>query len=56
MDKIAYNAYEVSQLLGISKTTVYDLCRQGVIPSMQLGHRIVIPIKQFNLWLEKECI
>lgn len=56
MDKIAYNANEVSQLLGISKTTVYDLCRKGEIPSMQLGHRIVIPIKQFNLWLDKGVI
>lgn len=56
MEKIAYNANEVSQLLGISKTSVYDLCRKGVIPSMQLGHRIVVPIKQFNIWLEKGCI
>ena len=43
-------------MLGISRTSAYTLCKNGVIPSMQLGKRIVIPISTFNDWLEKGAL
>ncbi|MBS6715341.1 MAG: helix-turn-helix domain-containing protein [Dialister sp.] len=54
MDKITYSAYEVSKLLGISTPSVYSLCRQGKIPCIKLGGRILIPRKQFSDWLDNE--
>ncbi|WP_353806985.1 helix-turn-helix domain-containing protein [Dialister sp.] len=54
LDKITYSAYEVSKLLGISTPSVYSLCRQGKIPCIKLGGRILIPRKQFSDWLDNE--
>lgn len=34
---------EVAKLLGISKTTIYELTRTGQIPSIKWGKRILIP-------------
>ena len=50
---LVYTVAEVAQLLGISRTSAYTFCKNGVIPSMQLGKRIIIPISRFNDWFEK---
>jgi len=34
---------ETARLLRLSKTTVYDQIRQGSVPSIRLGKRILIP-------------
>lgn len=52
LEKRTYNALEVAAMLGISKSKVYDLIRQGVIPSLKLGSRVVIPKQKFDEWLD----
>ncbi len=34
---------ETAKLLRLSKTTVYDQIRQGTIPNIRIGKRILIP-------------
>ena len=34
---------ETAKLLRLSKTTVYDQIRQGTIPNIRLGKRILVP-------------
>jgi excisionase family DNA binding protein len=34
---------DAAKLLGISRGLAYELVRQGVIPSIRLGRRLVIP-------------
>ncbi len=34
---------ETAKLLRLSKTTVYDQIRQGAIPNIRMGKRILIP-------------
>ena len=52
LEKRTYNAVEVAAMLGISKSKVYDLIRQGVIPSLKLGSRVVIPKSKFDEWVD----
>jgi len=40
---LVLTAGETARLLRLSKTTVYDQIRQGSIPSIRLGKRILIP-------------
>ena len=43
---------EVRELLGgISRNTVYSLLRQGQIPSVRCGRRILIPRQRLMRWL-----
>lgn len=46
-----YSVAQVAHKLGISKTHAFKLCKDGVIPNLRLGRRIVIGIERFNLWL-----
>jgi len=43
---------EAAQLLGISRGLGYELVRQGVIPSLRLGRRLVVPRKRLVALVE----
>ncbi len=44
---------EAADILGISRSTAYELVRQGRIPSVRLGRRIVIPLTSLLRMLEQ---
>ncbi|MHB0912081.1 MAG: helix-turn-helix domain-containing protein [Armatimonadota bacterium] len=41
--KLTYSVEEVARLLGISVNSSYDAVRQGEIPSIRIGRRILVP-------------
>jgi excisionase family DNA binding protein len=42
---------EAAQRLGISRALAYELVGRGVLPSLRLGRRIVIPITALDALL-----
>ena len=42
---------ETAEIVGISRNRTYELCAEGVIPSLRLGGRIVIPRIALEQWL-----
>jgi excisionase family DNA binding protein len=38
-----YTVAEVAKILGIGRNTAYEVCRNGEIPTIRLGGRILIP-------------
>ena len=42
MDKKAYSVAEAAPVLGISKTTLYELVNAGVIPTFSIGAKTLI--------------
>ena len=43
MDLLTLTVAETAKVLGISRNLAYQLVRQGDIPSLRLGRRIVVP-------------
>ena len=48
-------AREVQAALGISKNKAYNLVNSEGFPKLRLGRRIVVPVKQFEAWIEKQA-
>ena len=46
------NARMVSQLLGVSQSSAYELIHQEGFPSMRIGSRWVVPREEFRVWVE----
>lgn len=44
---------EAAKLLGISRNHGYELARQGKLPVIRLGKRLIIPRIGFEKWLEE---
>ena len=42
-ESLVLNVPEAGRLLNLSRATAYSLCRQGVIPTIRLGRRLVVP-------------
>ena len=47
------NAETISELLGISLTTVYEMMHQKDFPVLRVGNRMVVPKEKFKEWVEK---
>lgn len=37
---------EAAELIGISRTTAYELAQSGELPTVRLGRRILVPVNQ----------
>lgn len=52
-NKLTYSVTEVSNLLGFSRTSVYEAVRTGQIPSVTFGRRIFVPRVTLEKMLNK---
>lgn len=53
MEKRIYQITEIAEILGISKSYVYQLIKEEKIPVVKLGRRIIIPKPKFDAWFEQ---
>ena len=51
-DKITYTVDEIQDILGIGRSSAYNLVKQKVFPSVRIGRAIRIPVKPFQDWLK----
>jgi excisionase family DNA binding protein len=43
---------EAASALGVSRTTIYKLAKDGSLPTIKLGSRVLVPIAALNKLLE----
>jgi len=43
---------ETATLLRISLNRAYELCRQGIIPNIRLGRRVIVVRRVLDDWLD----
>ena len=47
------NASMVSQVLGVSPSSGYELMHESGFPVLKIGNRIVVPKEKFIQWVEQ---
>lgn len=45
---------DLQKTLGVSRGHAYELVARADFPALRIGKRIVIPVKQFEDWVEKQ--
>ena len=53
MERELLRVNEVAQILGLGRTTTYELIRTRVIPSIRLGKTLRVPEKALREYIEK---
>ena len=48
------NAELVSQVLGVSISSTYELMHEKAFPSVRIGSRFVVPKDKFRQWVEQQ--
>jgi excisionase family DNA binding protein len=51
-ERLTLTVDEAAELLGVSRSTAYSLVRQGELPSLRLGRRIVVPVRRLLALLD----
>ncbi len=55
VERLAYRPKELPALTGIGQGRIYELIAQGVLPSMTIGRRILIPADALKRFLNGEA-
>ena len=45
---------EVQKALGISRNSAYTLVSRSDFPALHVGKRILVPVKQFEAWVDRQ--
>ncbi len=56
MEKLLLKPSEVTQILGIGRSLVYELIARKEIPSIRLGRCIRVPSESLQQWLKDQEI
>ena len=48
------NAELISQVLGVSISSAYELMHEEAFPSVRVGSRFVVPKDKFQQWVEQQ--
>ncbi len=54
MDKLLLKPAEVTEILGIGRSRIYQMLACGALPSVRIGRSIRIPSSALREWV-KEC-
>lgn len=50
--KLGYTVPDVAKMLGIGRNQAYEAVARGEIPSIRIGHRIIVPAAALQRMLE----
>lgn len=53
MDKLLLSPEEAAELLGVGRSTIYDLMRMKVVPSVKIGRARRIPSAALQGYVER---
>ena len=53
MEKLLLSPEEAGEVLGVARSTVYDLMRMGVLTSVKIGRRRLVPVAACREMVER---
>lgn len=52
--KLTYSVPEAAQILGISASKMYEVCRMQGFPVIRVGKRLRVNAKKFEQWIDEQ--
>ncbi len=54
-EKLTLSVEEAGKLLGVSRAIAYQLSRRADFPTLRIGKRVLVPKKQLEEWMDRNC-
>lgn len=54
LEKKVYSVSEAAEVLGVSRSKMYEFVKSEGFPVIYIGRRILIPIKGLERWLDEQ--
>lgn len=55
MIRLAFTVDEAARALGLGRSTTYRLVKEGKIPTVRLGGRILVPVHRLSEMVERKA-
>lgn len=56
VEKACFNTKETAKYTGLGITKTQEYIRAGIIPSIKLGRRYLVPIDTLDQWLHNQAL
>ncbi len=53
-ERLLLRPTEAAEVLGVGNSKIYELIAEGVIPTVQVGRRLRIPLEALRNWIRQE--
>ena len=53
MEKLLLSPEEAAEVLGVTRSTIYDLMRMRILSSVKIGRRRLVPVKACHDMVER---
>lgn len=53
MEKLLLSPEEAAEVLGVTRSTIYDLMRMRILASVKIGRRRLVPVKACHDMVER---
>ena len=54
MTRLTYTVPEAAAAIGVGRTTAWGMVRQGVLPTLRVGRRVLVPVAALETWLARQ--
>ena len=54
MERVTMTVAEVAKALGIARPNAYALAKSSGFPTVRVGKRMIIPVREFYSWLSEQ--
>lgn len=51
-NQLFFTPEELRSVLPVGRSQIYKMLRAGEIPSIRMGKKFVVPVRQFERWIE----
>ncbi len=55
METVLLRPREAAELLGLSRSQVYSLCRRGELPTVRIGASVRVPRRALEEWVARRA-
>ncbi len=52
--RLAYRVSEAAEMMGISRSKMYELVKRGVVPSFRIDGILLISVRSLEEWITKK--
>jgi excisionase family DNA binding protein len=56
IETVCFNTKETAKYTGLGITKTQEYIREGIIPSIKLGRRYIVPKAVLDKWLEEQSL
>ena len=53
--KLTLSVTEAAEVMGVSRTTMYQLVKLKGFPTVQIGNRVLVSIKGLEKWVDEQA-